>query len=170
MALFKIIRATGKVYQVDAEETVSPHLTLTVAEANPLTQSWILCHILDLTTLYLSILSAILSPTPPPFGPNGFYFAENGRFKWNDLSTGIASKLGVDTTLHPATPADLETMGKILGCPVALVPISVAGRRAFVELAREEMKLTNSAMQLLLEGCQRAQLGMESQVRNRPPP
>ncbi|KAL8292339.1 hypothetical protein RQP46_001805 [Phenoliferia psychrophenolica] len=107
VGLFKIIRATGKVFQIDETDS-----------------SWVLCHILDLTSLYLTILSAIISPTPPPAG---FYFAENGRFKWTDLSRGIAEKLGVDTTVVPATPSDIEAIGNAIGCPAPFVPVQVAG-------------------------------------------
>ncbi|KAK4705659.1 hypothetical protein P7C70_g540, partial [Phenoliferia sp. Uapishka_3] len=110
LALFQIVQATRKVFQVDATET-----------------SWMLCHLRDLTSLYITILQAIITKQDPPAGKKGFYFAENGQFKWNDLSKGIAANLKVDQSVVPATPADLEEMGKILCCPAAFVPVSVAG-------------------------------------------
>lgn len=92
-----------------------------------------LCHILDLATLYLTVLSAILSSRPssppPPFGKQGFYFAENGRFKWTELSQGIAAKIGgIDTTIVPASEVDLDKMAEVLECERRFVPIAVAGR------------------------------------------
>lgn len=96
-------------------------------------QSWAIINLLDLTSLYLTILTSILSGSAPPCNKAGFYFAENGVVAWTDLYQGIAAALASagfvkDTTLVRASVEDLERMGEVLGCPARFVPVNMAGR------------------------------------------
>lgn len=118
VALVKVSKALGKAFLVDRTQT-----------------SWVLCHVLDLCSLYTAILRRILQGNPPPSGKNGFYFAENGRFPWAALWKGIAARMlernlfgVVDANPVQATSEDLVQMGGVLKQPPKFVPVSVAGR------------------------------------------
>ncbi|KAJ7273152.1 NAD-P-binding protein [Mycena rebaudengoi] len=104
--------------------------------------TWALCHLQDLISLYMILLKSIINGVAPPSGKmQGYYFAENGSFSWKTLYEGIAERLASlgllkDTTvdgngkisLVRATEADIESAAKVLGVPPPLVAVSVAGQ------------------------------------------
>ncbi|KIK66786.1 hypothetical protein GYMLUDRAFT_37908 [Collybiopsis luxurians FD-317 M1] len=115
VALVRVARALGQLYQVDKTDTI-----------------WALMHIDDQTSLYATVLSGILT-LKAPYGKNGFYFSENGTFSWRQLSLAIVNYLrkrngldGVDS-LPAANDEDLIATGQVLGCDVGMVPVSFAG-------------------------------------------
>lgn len=90
-------------------------------------------HLYDLTTLYLTLLKAIIKGENPPSGKaQGYYFAENGVYSWKALYQGIANRLATkglvkDPTLRKPDQNDLEAIGKVLKCPAEFVAVSVGG-------------------------------------------
>lgn len=83
--------------------------------------------------LYDKLIYAILTMTSSPsFGEQGYYFASNGSFSWNDLSASILAHVkGEPVTaeqLPLASTRDLELMAETLGCPVEMVPVNIGGR------------------------------------------
>jgi len=115
VALARVARALGQLYQVDKTDTI-----------------WALMHIDDQVSLYATVLSGILS-LDAPYGKNGFYFSENGTFSWRELSLKIVNALrkqkGLDGIheLPVASEEDLVAMGKVLQCNIGMVPVSIAG-------------------------------------------
>ncbi|KAJ4477469.1 NAD-P-binding protein [Lentinula aciculospora] len=115
VALVRVARALGQLFQVDKTDT-----------------TWPLMHIDDQVALYATVLSNILQ-LKAPHGKDGFYFSENGTFSWRSLSLAIVNALrrqiGLDSThkLLVATDEDLNAMATVLGCDVGMVPVSLAG-------------------------------------------
>ncbi|KAJ7739679.1 NAD-P-binding protein [Mycena maculata] len=104
-------------------------------------ETWALCHLQDLISLYMVLLKSITANSNPPSGKQGYYFAENGIFSWKVLYGDIASRLaslgylkGPHTegqiTLAKVTEEDIQRAGEVLGVPPAFVPVSVAGKCA----------------------------------------
>jgi len=115
VALVRVARALGQLYQVDERDTI-----------------WALMHIDDQAALYAQVLSSLLR-LEAPYGKEGFYFSENGTFSWRDLSLAILNtlrkrnKLDAVDTLPLATEEDMIAMGQVLNCNVGMVPVSLAG-------------------------------------------
>ena len=94
-----------------------------------------MCHIIDNTNLYISILRAILdggSSDPPPSGKKGYYLAASGSVAWTDIYAAMARALaqrGVvdDDTVTPASDEVRGEMGKALGYPKQLVGLQIGG-------------------------------------------
>ncbi|KAJ7702275.1 NAD-P-binding protein [Mycena rosella] len=104
-------------------------------------ETWVLCHLQDLVSLYMTLLKAITASENPPFGKkHGYYFAENGVFSWKALYEGIASRLGSlgyfkgqtagEIPLVKATEEHIQRASQVLGIPPAYVTVSVAGKCA----------------------------------------
>ncbi|GAM38528.1 hypothetical protein TCE0_033f09318 [Talaromyces pinophilus] len=98
--------------------------------------TWPVCHIYDNTTLFLSILRAILSGENPSHGKDGFYLAASGLVKWHDLYRAFSKRLlerGVidDDTIMPADDAALEQMAPVLKGMKSFVPAEIGGRCTF---------------------------------------
>ncbi|KAJ7461015.1 NAD-P-binding protein [Mycena galericulata] len=105
-------------------------------------ETWALCHLQDLISLYMTLLKSIIAGNNPPFGKQGYYFAENGVFSWKGLYEGIASRLASlgylkysetdgKTTLTKATEEDMQRASQVLEAPTpAFVPVLVAGKCA----------------------------------------
>ncbi|KAJ7118723.1 hypothetical protein C8R44DRAFT_789091 [Mycena epipterygia] len=104
-------------------------------------ETWALCHLQDLVSLYMTLLKSITAGNNPPSGKHGYYFAENGVFSWKALYEGIASRLaslgyfkGPQTAgkiaLVKATEVDIQRAAEVLEVPPAFVPVSVAGKCA----------------------------------------
>lgn len=96
-------------------------------------KTWPVCHIYDNTTLFLSILRAILSGENPSHGKDGFYLAASGLVKWHDLYRAFSKRLlerGVidDDTITPADDAALEQMATVLKGVKSFVPAEIGGR------------------------------------------
>ncbi|KAI1851516.1 hypothetical protein JX265_012402 [Neoarthrinium moseri] len=120
VAVVRAAKGAGRVYRTD--------------QGQP---TWPVCHVYDNTTLYISLLRAILNGAKPDHGRNGYYLASSGSVVWDDLYSAIAKSLkqrGVigDDTVATADKAALEEMGKALGCPASFVPIMVGGKCTFV--------------------------------------
>ncbi|KAJ3740587.1 NAD-P-binding protein [Lentinula detonsa] len=115
VALVRVARALGQLYQVDNTDTI-----------------WPLMHIDDQVTLYVTVLSNLLR-LQAPYGKNGIYFSENGTFGWRSLSLAVINALrnrnsiGIIHKLPVATDEDLIAMGEVLDCNVGMVPVSLAG-------------------------------------------
>ena len=98
-------------------------------------QTWPVCHIIDNTNLFLSLLRAILdvgSSSPPPSGKQGYYLAASGSVAWADIYAAVARALAKrgavdDDTVKPATDDVLGEMAKALGCPKQLVGLQLGG-------------------------------------------
>ncbi|KAF7190608.1 hypothetical protein HII31_07767 [Pseudocercospora fuligena] len=77
---------------------------------------WPVCHIEDNTSLYISILRAILGGQNPDHGKNGYYLASPGRVNWNDIYGAMAAALAkheiVPRDQALALPSD-DTLGRI---------------------------------------------------------
>ena len=100
---------------------------------------WPVCHIHDNTTLFLSILRAILAGENPSHGKEGFYLASSGLVKWHDLYCAFSKRLlerGVidDGTITPADDAALEQMATVLKGSPSFVPAEIGGRYVFSRL------------------------------------
>ncbi|KAF9462316.1 NAD-P-binding protein [Collybia nuda] len=124
VAIIRMGRDLGEVFQV-ADDT----------------STWPLVHLLDLTSLYMTLLKAIISSSQdlPPYGKvHGYYFAENGTFSWKLLSQAISDQLAsrglIKATYPPSirrpTEEDLVNIGRALGDPPSFVPVSVGGQCA----------------------------------------
>ncbi|KAJ3775645.1 NAD-P-binding protein [Lentinula raphanica] len=115
VALVRVARALGQLYQVDQTDTL-----------------WALMHIDDQVKLYATLLSNLIR-LQAPYGRDGFYFSENGTFSWRSLSLAIVNALRKRNSLETiqelpvATDDDLIAMGKVLGCDAGMVPVSLAG-------------------------------------------
>ncbi|KAE9398838.1 NAD-P-binding protein [Gymnopus androsaceus JB14] len=115
VALVRVARALGQLYQVDKTDTI-----------------WALMHIDDQAALYATLLSGILR-LEAPYGKNGFYFSENGTFGWRALSLAVINALrkrnGLDgiQELPVASEQDMIAMGQVLQCNVGMIPVSIAG-------------------------------------------
>ncbi|KAG7441137.1 NAD-P-binding protein [Guyanagaster necrorhizus] len=100
------------------------------------TDEWPMCHLKDITTLYMSLVNGILEGKDVPHGKKGgYYFAVNGEFSWKKLYEGIASSMSRrglvdDVAVIQPSAQDYDKMAQVLGGPKAIVDISVAGRCA----------------------------------------
>ncbi|KAJ7168190.1 NAD-P-binding protein [Mycena crocata] len=104
-------------------------------------ETWALCHLQDLVSLYMTLLTSIIAGNNPPSGRNyGYYFAENGVFSWKALYQGIASRLFAlgylkgsvadgEVTLTKATEEDIQRASQVLKVPPKFVPVSMCGDR-----------------------------------------
>jgi hypothetical protein len=82
-------------------------------------------------------MHAILSSQNPPYGrQQGYYFAENGNFSWDDMCLAIAKRMAAKGVLNstdndklkPPSEEDLKKIAEAIGQPLDMVYISVAGR------------------------------------------
>ncbi|KPI45654.1 uncharacterized protein AB675_440 [Cyphellophora attinorum] len=118
-AIVQCAKALRRVYAVD--------------EGEP---SWPVCHVVDTASLYLFILSAILSGSNLPSGKQGYYLASPGVVKWIDLYRSMAKhllKAGVIDTdeVVLADEKILEEMAKALQCEPSFVGVQVGGMCTF---------------------------------------
>ncbi|KAK0458021.1 NAD-P-binding protein [Desarmillaria tabescens] len=100
------------------------------------TDEWPLCHIKDVTTLYMALASAILEGKDVPHGKQGgYYFAVNNEFSWKKLYESIAASLAKrglvdDTAVIKPSAEDYDRIAQVQGGPREVVDISIAGRCA----------------------------------------
>ncbi|KAF4545903.1 uncharacterized protein LTHEOB_4555 [Lasiodiplodia theobromae] len=110
---------TGRVYKLDKERT-----------------TWPVCHVHDNTTLYLSILRAILNNKNPDHGKNGFYLASPGNVAWEDMYAAIAkalAKRGVitDAKVELVDEDALGKMAEALKVSKPSVRVKISGQSTF---------------------------------------
>ncbi|THU99979.1 NAD-P-binding protein [Dendrothele bispora CBS 962.96] len=114
--IVKIGRALGQLYQVHQPSS-----------------TWPLCHLQDLVSFYLILTREILSSRDPPHGrKQGYYFCENGNFSWEQMCVAIAKRMSSrgalkDTAIKAPSEKDMERIAEVIGQPVEMVYISVAG-------------------------------------------
>ncbi|EED16295.1 conserved hypothetical protein [Talaromyces stipitatus ATCC 10500] len=119
VAVIRAAKRTRRIYTVDDSSA-----------------TWPVCHVYDNTTLYLSILRAILSGQNPRYGKNGFYLAASGLVKWHDLYRALAKRLLEkdvidDDIITPANDAALEKMSTVLRGDKSFVSAEIGGRCTF---------------------------------------
>ncbi|KAK6217937.1 hypothetical protein LQW54_002992 [Pestalotiopsis sp. IQ-011] len=119
VAIVKAAKGAGRVYRTD--------------EGRP---TWPVCHINDNTSLYTTILKAILSGSNPGHGKNGYYLASPGSVAWDDLYGAMAETLharGVisDAKVELADHAAIERMATGTGNPAEMVHFEVGGKCTF---------------------------------------
>ncbi|KAI0177405.1 hypothetical protein BJ166DRAFT_22228 [Pestalotiopsis sp. NC0098] len=119
VAIVKAAKGAGRVYRTD--------------EGRP---TWPVCHINDNTSLYTTILKAILSGSNPGHGKNGYYLASPGSVAWDDLYDAMAKTLharGVisDAKVELADRAAIEKMATGTGNPADMVHFEVGGKCTF---------------------------------------
>ncbi|ETS75827.1 hypothetical protein PFICI_12771 [Pestalotiopsis fici W106-1] len=119
VAIVKAAKAARRVYRTD--------------EGKP---TWPVCHINDNTSLYTTILKAILSGANPGYGKHGYYLASPGSVAWDDLYDAMAAALhqhGVidDARVELADRAALEKMAQGTGNPPEMVHFEVGGKCTF---------------------------------------
>ncbi|KAK9771758.1 hypothetical protein SCAR479_11546 [Seiridium cardinale] len=127
VAIVKAAKETRRVYTTD--------------EGKP---TWPVCHILDNTNLYLSLLGAMLSGSNPDHGKNGYYLAASGSVVWTNLYAAMAATLlerGVidDATIEAADHAAVEKMAQGIGYPPEFVNFALGGNCTFTAKHGEKM-------------------------------
>ncbi|KAF2137089.1 uncharacterized protein K452DRAFT_291870 [Aplosporella prunicola CBS 121167] len=110
---------TGRVYKLDKERT-----------------TWPVCHVRDNTTLYLSILRAILSDQNPDHGKNGFYLASPGNVAWEDMYAAFAQALAAKGVIDSAElelvdDVSLGKMAEALKVSAPSVRVKISGQSTF---------------------------------------
>ncbi|KAH8596404.1 hypothetical protein B0O99DRAFT_620342 [Bisporella sp. PMI_857] len=119
VAIVKAAKALKRVYSTDAGRP-----------------SWPVCHVVDNTNLYLSLLRSILANENPGHGKEGYYLAASGSVVWKDLYAVIAKALAkrgiVESAEVEEASADvLGKMGVALGVPAEFVPVQLGGSCTF---------------------------------------
>lgn len=70
--------------------TISAGHGIMVGEGKTL---WTCVHVADLSDLYLALFEAALRGGPPAtWGPEGYYFAENGDIVWGEVAAWVAAE------------------------------------------------------------------------------
>lgn len=105
-----------------------------LADLDSFWKEWPLCHLKDITSLYMALVNSILERKDVPHGKKGgYYFGVNGEFSWKRLYEGIAASLAKrglvdDAAVTKPSAEDYDKMAQVLGGPKEMVDISVAGR------------------------------------------
>lgn len=102
----------------------------------PSFQTWPVCHINDNTSLYTTILKAILSGSNPGHGKQGYYLASPGSVAWDHLYDAMAKALHrhgaiEDARVELADRAAIEKMAQGTGNPPEMVHFEVGGKCTF---------------------------------------
>lgn len=95
-------------------------------------QTWPVCHVLDNTTLYLALVSSILTGNHPNQKKCGYYLAASGNVAWVDLYQAIGEALvkrGIisEAVVERADERALDRMAEGLKIPREMVALQLGG-------------------------------------------